>query len=175
MANSNIKTQVLGSIQKPEQWPRIIDILQECKYYAYIYHDSDIDDDTKKLKTKHLHFVCEGRHSLKRWAELFGIPENMVELPKVSFRSCNRYLIHLDDKSKFQYDKSQVFTNKPLRFESYLQDNKEITPTGLFSDMQKVYKGGITSKDFIEKYKFYLNSQSFYCQFKIYMELLKHE
>lgn len=174
MADSKTRLQVLGSIQNPEQWLHIIDILKGEKYYAYIYHDNDKHDDGSP-KVKHLHFVCEGRHTLKRWAELFDVPENMIEIPKVSWRSCNRYLIHLDDPDKAQYDISQVFTNRPLRFQSYLHDNQEINPVYLFSDMRNVYNGGITSQDFIDKYKYFLNKQSFYCQFKIYTELLKHE
>lgn len=46
MANAKIVNQVIGAIHNPNQWPTIINQLEGCKYYAYIFHDCDIDDDT---------------------------------------------------------------------------------------------------------------------------------
>lgn len=166
MANARLITQVCGAIHDSSQWQNLIKGLSECKYYAYIYHDSD------EGKEKHLHFVAEDRHSLAAWSDLLGIPEHMIEITH-HFRGANRYLIHLDDKEKFLYNKSAVFTNKPLRFESYLEDNQELSARNLLNDLAKLREGGITRKDFIDKYEYHLNKQSFYSQFKIYSELLK--
>lgn len=166
MANAKLITQVSGAIHNKAQFPTIIQALEGCKYYAYIFHDKDEGKDI------HLHFVAQDRHSLKKWASLFDIPENMIEIPR-NFRAVNRYLIHLDDSEKFLYNKSDVKTNRPTRFESYLSDNQEIDSRTLFDDLRKVREGRITHEDFIEKYKFWLNQQSFYSQFKIISELLK--
>lgn len=173
MANAKLITQVLGAVQDEQQFSTVISALADCKYYAYCFHDMDVNEDGSP-KLKHLHFVAEDRHSLKKWAEHFGLPVNMIEICH-GFRASNRYLIHLDDPEKYQYSRSIVVSNKPLRFESYLNDNQEMSPIDLYSDMRKVRKGVITTRDFIEKYKFWLHKQSFYCQFKIYTDLSKYE
>lgn len=166
MANARLITQVSGAIHNKAQFPTIIHALEGCKYYAYIFHDKDEGKDI------HLHFVAQDRHSLKMWSNLFDIPENMIEIPR-NFRSVNRYLIHLDDPEKFLYNKSDVITNRPTRFECYISDNIEINSRDLFVDLKKVREREITQEDFIEKYKFWLSQQSFYSQFKIISELLK--
>ena len=173
MANAKLITQVLGSVQNQDQFEQVISALQDCKYYAYIYHDSDIKENGE-LKTKHLHFVAEDRHSLKNWAELFGLPENMIEICR-GFRASNRYLIHIDDNDKFQYKFEDIKTNRPLRLKSYFEDNQELNPSCLFNDLIRVQKGQITRTDFIQKYEYFLQKQSFYCQFRIYQELAKYE
>lgn len=166
MANPKIITQVLGSVNDASQFPALIEGLSGCQYYAYIYHDKD---DGKK---KHLHFVAQDRHSLKVWSDILCIPEHMIEICR-NFRSANRYLIHLDDSEKFLYNKSEVFTNRPIRFESYLQDNMELSPRALCDDMVKVREGIITRQDFLQKYEYFLSKQSFYSQYRIYSDLIK--
>lgn len=166
MANAKLVTQVSGAIHDASQWGNLIKGLSECKYFAYIYHDRDDG------KAKHLHFVAEDRHSLKQWSSLLCIPENMIEITH-HFRGANRYLIHLDDKEKFLYAVSDVISNKPIRFKSYLEDNQELSAKSLLNDLVKLREREITRADFISKYEYHLNKQSFYSQFKIYSEILK--
>lgn len=173
MANAKHIHQVLGSVHNESQWEQVINALNDCRFFAYIYHDSDVDDMGLR-KSKHLHFVAEDRHTLKNWAERFGIPENMFEFPR-SMRGSIRYLIHIDDKDKFQYRFEDIVTNRPIRLKSYFEDNLELNPSSLFFDLKRVQKGDITTKDFIEKYQYFLSKQSFYCQFRIYQELAKYE
>lgn len=173
MANAKHIYQILGSVNNEQQFPQIINALTNCRYYAYIYHDSDVDSDGN-VKKKHLHFVAEDRHTLKRWAEHFGLPENMIEICH-NWRSANRYLIHIDDPEKAQYSAKNVFTNRPLRYQSYLEDNQELSPSCLFNDLNKVKRGDISTSDFINKYQYFLAKQSFYCQYKIYTDLVKYE
>ena len=166
MANPKIITQVLGSVSDAAQFPTLIEGLTGCSYYAYIYHDKD------EGKNRHLHFVAQDRHSLSQWSNILGIPENMICFVR-NFRSANRYLIHLDDTEKFLYNKSDVFTNKPIRFNSYLEDNSEVSPKALCDDLLKVREGVISRDDFLKKYEYYLSKQSFYSQYRIYQDLLK--
>lgn len=177
MANAKLITQVAGAVHNIDQFPTVIKGLGDCKYFAYIFHDKDVLDKNVGVanptyKATHLHFVAEDRMSLKNWAFKLGLPENMIEIVR-SFRSCNRYLIHQDDTEKFLYNPSDVITNKPIRFKSYLENNDEYSPKDLFIDLSKLKNGGITAKDFLEKYQFYLNKQSFYAQFRIYQEIMK--
>ena len=192
MANANLITQVLGNSFREDLWPPIITGLRECKYYAYIYHEHDVysqsdiieakeqgrsESDIKEIaskiglpKPKHLHFVAEDRMSLKNWLKLLNLDYVKISY---AFRGANRYLLHLDDSEKFLYNKSDVVTNKPIRFTSYLEDNIELSPKNLCEDLSRLRKGDITRDDFLKKYEFWLNKQSFYSQFKIYSELLK--
>lgn len=148
-----IRSQIIGESHDPSQWNHIIDILTGQKYYAYIFHDRDMHDDGTPVD-KHLHFVCEGRHNMYVWSELLSLPLNFIEWPKKSWRNCNRYLIHLDDPEKFLYNPSDVFTNKPIKFESYLQNNDEISPKVMFYDIAKIKQGRLSVPDFIDKYQF---------------------
>lgn len=173
MSDPKLITEISGSIHNEEQFPILIEGLKSCKYYAYIFHDSDLDDNGQ-LKSRHIHFVAQGRHSLKKWSKLLGIPDFMIELPN-NFRSCNRYLIHIDDPKKFQYDKSLVITNRPIRFECYLTDNSEVNPKELYRDLTYVKKGVLSSQDFLDKYAYYINSLTFLSQFNIFKELSKYE
>ena len=167
MANAKIESKICGAIHDESQWAQIIEALSDCKYYAYIFHDHDDG------KQKHLHFCAQDRHNIRVWSKLLGIPENMIEIAR-SFRSCNRYLIHLDDKDKFQYDRGDVVTNKPLLFSSYLEDNQELKPDDLFHDLQKLKRKIITQEDFVEKYKFFIHKQSFLSQYKILTDLINN-
>lgn len=185
-------TQVFGSVQDTDQFERVIEGLSNCKFWAYIFHDKDVytQDDidfyTKKnlpitfeigdKKPVHLHFVAEDRMGIKNWANCLGIPANMIcftQEEKGGQRSAIRYLIHLDHKEKFLYNKELVHTNKPIKFESYLQDNQELSPIGLCNDLILVRDGVITRGDFLKKYEFYLAKQSFYSQYRIYTDLMK--
>lgn len=174
MADPKIVPRITGTTFKSELWPSIIEGITSCKYYAYIFHDSDIDEKTGELKGKHIHFCAEGRHNVNTWAKLLGVEPNVIEIPRV-FRSVNRYLIHIDDPDKAQYDKSLVITNKPLKFESFLSDNQEVKPIDLYYDLLKVKKGVLLPSDFIEKYQFYIFSLPFSQQFKIFTELTSYE
>ena len=164
---TKMRPQISGSVQCPEQWDSVISCISGCKYYAYIFHDSDDG------KVKHLHFIAEARHNAKRWSELLGIPVNMLEFPR-NFRAVNRYLIHKDSPDKFQYDPKAVITNRPTRFSSYLQDNIELNSVDMFKDLQLLKNKKITCFDFLEKYKYWLDQQSFYTKFKIYSEILRY-
>ena len=185
MSNAHIEHYVLGTISNPEQFDSVISSLSNCRYYAYIFHDRDYYKSTDKkvvdgiakvghIKPVHLHFVANDRHNLRTWAKALDIPQNMICICH-DWRKSNRYLVHFDDPDKALYQKSEVVTNSPLRFESYFHDLNEVNPLDLYQDMELLYSRKLTRKEFIEKYKLTLNTQSFYSQFKIYQEILKHE
>lgn len=172
MANAKIVNQISGAIHNSEQFPTILECLCGCKYYAYIFHDKDIDDNGS-LKPKHIHFVAQDRHSLKTWSNLLGIPENMIEIPR-NFRAVNRYLIHKDSSDKYQYAADDVITNMPARFNSYLEDNLEVSPKMLYLDLMKVKRHLISREDFVAKYEFFIYKQSFYTQYKILSDIIQN-
>lgn len=93
------------------------EVLAKCAEYftewAYILHDQDLTDDGAPKKS-HYHVV--GKLDTPRQpstvANKIGVPVNFVECRKgYTFRKGVRYLCHLDDPKKAQYDASQIVSN----------------------------------------------------------------
>lgn len=85
--------------------------------YAYILHDKDVLDNGE-IKGSHFHVVlcAENAKSSNNWIEhfstLLGIDRDCVSVEmQQSEKRCLRYLLHLDDGAKHQYDRSEVVTN----------------------------------------------------------------
>lgn len=98
-------------------------ILHRFKYVSYIQHDYDINDDGTPKKS-HVHFVCQQDNgsTVDAIAKVLGVPSNFIE-PCSSVKSQTRYLIHIDDPEKYQYDKLDVKTNDP-KFLDYFPNFK---------------------------------------------------
>ena len=100
-------------------------------FIACILHDRDTDE-YNHLKTKHYHVVITLSSSIRVGTiinsilEIFnGLRENMISIDKCSSVSAQtRYLIHLDDYDKYQYNESDIVTNNYSQVNYYL---KEIT------------------------------------------------
>lgn len=82
-----------------------------------INHNRDIDEDTGELKEEHTHFYVEYEtpRKVSTVANLFNVSENFVEVVN-NKTSVLRYLTHLDDTDKAQYDASEVYTNSPIEY-----------------------------------------------------------
>ena len=93
--------------------------------YAYITHDKDVDAKTGNVKKPHIHWV--GRRKTES-GENSPCPMDTVlhnlDLPEKykkdieycrSWKKSVRYLIHLDDPDKFQYDSSEIVCNFETR------------------------------------------------------------
>lgn len=86
--------------------------------FAYILHDSDVDDLGSPLKS-HYHLVLRlsSPRSYLSVCKTLGLPTSSVSLPdsdrssNLSFRYMSRYLIHLDSPKKYQYNPSSVISN----------------------------------------------------------------
>ena len=96
-------------------------------YVACIMHDKDIDEETNHRKTRHYHVVleldsiCRVGTCLKWLSNLFHCNENQITIDKcTSLAMQSRYLLHMDDFDKYQYDKFDVATNNQARFNDYL-------------------------------------------------------
>lgn len=86
-------------------------------YVAVIKHDNDIDD-VGNVKTVHYHVViqfdsvCRLRTCIDYFVRLFNCNPNQVSCEKcTSMVMQTRYLIHLDDFDKYQYDMWDIETN----------------------------------------------------------------
>ena len=121
--------------------------------YAYILHDKDIwtkeelerhiEKEGKEPNWKpgenkkehiHVNIYLNSQRNLETIAKELNIEENRIEVIK-DIRKMTRYLIHLDDKQKYQYDVRDIYTNIYERIQKYLKNQ------GLEQeDIKKIYE-----------------------------------
>ena len=115
----NISSRSWGVIL-PAEWANIEQILElvrsySSKYY-YILHDSDVDMETGELKKAHYHVIMTFK-TPRKLGTVSNYFINFKELQLNSFEKirnidgAKRYLIHLDDADKYQYDSSNIVSN----------------------------------------------------------------
>lgn len=103
---------VLYPDDKLVDYEAVLDVIQTYRKWAWIEHDSDVNEKTGEIKKAHIHFIVEQENptTISAVAEKLGIEDNYLEYCK-NFRSSFRYLIHADDPKKYQYDPESVQTN----------------------------------------------------------------
>lgn len=82
----------------------------DIKGYAYIFHDKDKDEQGKK-KEKHVHLMLFTYNShtcsaIKKWFRAFDKKKKLINVlvePMIDEQSSYEYLIHKNDKDKYQY------------------------------------------------------------------------
>lgn len=88
-----------------------------CERYAYILHDKDFTEGGIK-KTPHIHLVAQ----LQKRARLYKTLRDISEAVNVGVKAITidkythwekslQYLIHRNDKDKYQYQESAIITN----------------------------------------------------------------
>lgn len=129
-------------------------VLYDCLGYfnecTYILHDSDVDEDGL-LKKPHYHVVCKKSSSvnlstiINRYSKL-GVLGNHIYIIS-SYKQQIRYLLHLDDFEKFQYDRNSIISNV-VDLEKYFNQ----LPDGLVVlDMVDDRLRGFSYRQLIEK------------------------
>lgn len=89
--------------------------LSLIKRYAYIYHDRDFNlDGSPKEPHYHLWVAFNDKKSIKQFIEMFSCvlpngdkPNTLDEICENNIRS-QRYMLHLDNSDKAQYDISEI-------------------------------------------------------------------
>lgn len=114
---------------------RILEYIIKNFNYAYILHNKDINKETGEVKKEHIHVVIklENARTLKSITEELYIEENRVEKVR-NFRKMIRYLIHMDNKEKYQYNKKDINSNIWDKIENYFKDNSES------SDIKEIFE-----------------------------------
>lgn len=88
-----------------------------CERYAYILHDKDFTEGGVK-KTPHIHLVAQ----LQKRARLYKTLRDIAEAVNVGVKAITidkythweksiQYLVHRNDKDKYQYQESAIITN----------------------------------------------------------------
>lgn len=134
--------------------------------YAYILHDKDTKDDGS-LKPPHYHFrvFSDLQKTLSAWSKLFDVAENYVE--KLDDKRLSiRYLIHLDNKEKYQYNENCIVTNIE-DIDRYFKNNRieeDIQLKKIFSfiDEQHGYIYFKNIKDYVIKNGYWSSYRRYY-------------
>lgn len=150
----------VGTTHSPIDIENIKKHIDEFNFYAYIMHDQDVG------KGLHIHFVGQvnGSRSIKSICEMLQCDFQDVQIAKQP-RSCIRYLIHQDDKDKFQYKYDEIRTNNKDRLEYYFV-NFTNTISDIYTDFKSLKVGSMSVDDFVKKYSSEFSSLPFYQKIK---------
>lgn len=103
-----------------------LDYIEKNLKYAHILHDKDISIETGEILKPHIHVVLifENARTVKSIAKELNIEENLIRyMDTVKFAI--RYLIHKDQKEKYQYKKEDIRTN--IDIDSYFKEKRNET------------------------------------------------
>jgi len=116
--------------------------------YAYILHDKDVLDNGD-IKGKHFHIVltAESAKSSQNWvkhfADVLKVEESAVSVEmQGSEKKCLRYLLHLDDANKHQYDRSEVITNMSDACKKAWEASTGFVQNPTLEQLTEAYKNG---------------------------------
>lgn len=102
-----------------------IDFIQKNFDYAYILHDKDFDEATGELKKPHYHFILYFDNPVYKTslAKQLDILPNYIQIE--SLKKGLLYLIHYNNKEKYQYSLDEVFGTLKDKIYTYLSNNVE--------------------------------------------------
>lgn len=103
-------------------------IIENIEYYAYILHDNDFNENGE-IKKPHYHIVIKfddnEKYSISSLSKLLKIEPQYISKTTKSYINGLRYLIHFDDKSKYQYDLENVEGSLKNKLIDSLKENVE--------------------------------------------------
>lgn len=107
-------TSLKPALTKSEIEKIVNSLTGTAKVYA-ITHDKDEGVDA------HTHFVLDYKtpRAISTVANIFEVESNFIEVVR-NKKGMLRYLIHLDDKNKYQYDADEVISNDKIKFTDVL-------------------------------------------------------
>ena len=86
----------------------VIRNIKTYKNYAYIKHDKDLkEDNTYKKEHYHCILKLDNACTISALSKKIDVPDNYIQNVR-NERTMVRYLIHLDDPLKAQYDKNDI-------------------------------------------------------------------
>lgn len=117
--------------------------------WSWIYHDPDRDDGSPHV---HFMFRANGTRSIKNIADKIGLEGNFIQIVK-SEVGHRRYMMHLDDPEKHQYDVLDVHTNNHSLFRQAKEGNAGKGDIfKLYNDYCRLCDGLINPKMFIQEH-----------------------
>lgn len=152
------KFNIVINEKAPNELEAISEMIQALNiftFYALIIHDKDTDSNGK-VKTKHLHLVCEKsskialKTQINELCNCLMIEKSQISIDKITNDYLPvQYLTHKNDNTKYQYEYSSIVTNDQQRLtELYNQAyRKPLNEQEITEAMKTAY----TTYDLIEK------------------------
>lgn len=146
--NKRIRTiEIILYLDNTSHLELLSELIKKYKY-AYILHDKDTNDDGT-LKKAHYHLLIFFDNA--RWTDAILKEINIDNKNLIEFKDNKvyaiRYLIHSNNKDKFQYDIDNIITNVDiLPYFNNIQD-KETDSIFLILDYINSFNGIIRYKD----------------------------
>lgn len=148
----------------------LLDIARsQYSWYAYIIHQPESSESAP-----HLHLLCYSSSNLllsshiERFRDI--IPGNFVRFVR-SGRGMSRYLTHMDNPEKIQYNVSDVISSNRDKYLSLINDSIHADSLDLWTDYKRLRCGALTPEDFIDKYRSELASMPMYQRFSMYTKI----
>lgn len=154
----------------PEQRENMKVIAVDCQKWSFIDHEPDNDEGKQ-----HTHFLVRfnGSRTVQQVADRFEIsPQYVQKVNKLT--AFMRYMMHLDNPDKHQYNVDDISTNFEKEFSLASQGNaKTLDVNSLFSLFQKVRNGQLSPSDFIQYNYIEFSKMSFSQKIKTFETLCK--
>ena len=117
LKNSTLYEVIVYDLENIDNIVNIILNRYSRTLYAYCLHDKDFKEDTGELKKVHIHLLLKFPQQVNYNTIIKECADNGITLGVNQFANVNnynsaiRYLIHYDNKDKFQYEKSSIINN----------------------------------------------------------------
>ena len=105
-----------------EKMQKFVNSMTGTALVYMINHDKDKNLETGELIENHTHLLIQYETPRKpsTVANLFEVESNFIEVCK-SKKASLRYLTHLDDKEKYQYDSVEVIHNNTVSYDDLIR------------------------------------------------------
>ena len=143
------------------EWGNFGDILQDIKgsfkRYAYIKHIPESDE-----KKEHVHLVLalDNPRSVSSLSKRLDVPVNLIKSCK-SLRASCRYLTHIDNDDKYQYNLDQVIVSKSFSSEFYKSYDDLLSDSDV---LDLIYNFIDTNRDKYDTIQLEIKLSQFVCQ-----------
>lgn len=145
----------------PEDWRDRIDETHS-PYAVSPLHDRDINaDGTPKKPHWHVFLSFEGVKSYEQVLEIAQAAQGTIPQRVESAKGMARYLAHLDNPDKAQYDRNLIETHGGLDIAEYLEGNKADSRRICKEIIEYVIENDITEYEDIITYAMYNNDEWF--------------
>lgn len=145
IVKSRYWTIIIYPESAPEDWEDVLAGLTYC----YCLHNKDVDKDGK-LKKDHIHIllVFDGPTTYNVVKELTDRLNGPIPQPVRSLRGMIRYLIHADNKNKYQYNREDIVSVGMDQEIEQAFTPKKTDQQQLEERVSMVYKLSIIIKDY---------------------------
>ena len=145
-----------------EKMQKFVDSMKGTSLVYMINHDRDKNLETGEIIENHTHMLIEYQtpRKISTVANLFEVESNFIEICK-SKKASLRYLTHLDDREKYQYNSDEVIHNNTVSYDDLIKgqnlSDKEIAKYLMESRGMELL--GVVSSSKLRTIQSFINSE----------------